>query len=114
MKNHANITLILSMLFLLVAGAFTLAPETNNLQPNTTVEEIANPGPELNLPSLPELEEVASSCYTCTFGSSGAPDGCKSAAFCGLDTCTGSCDQTGGTLCGECVECEDPTVPCEA
>lgn len=108
MKNHANIILILSLLFLLVAGAFTLAPETNTLHPNTAVEEIANPVSEIN---LPELEEAASSCHTCTFGSGGAPNGCRSASFCGMEICEGSCE-LGGDLCGECA-CEDPTIPCE-
>ena len=115
MKNHANITLILSMLFLLVAGAFTLAPETNNLHPNTPVEKITNPGPELNLPALDEVFieiELRSGCDTCTFNSSGAPSGCKAASFCGMEICEGSCE-LGGDLCGECA-CEDPTIPCEA
>lgn len=113
MKNKSNITLIVSLLFLLVAGAFTLAPETNNLYPNTVIEEITASESVLNLPVMLETEAAASGCFTCTFGSGGAPNGCGSASFCGLSECEGSCDQTGGDLCGECA-CEDPTGICEA
>ncbi len=99
MKNHANITLIFSILFLLIAGAFTLTPETNNLHTNTPLEEIANQGPELKPLTWYELEEVALKCYTCTFGSGGEPNGCKNAEYCGMEICEGSCEMD-GQLCG--------------
>ncbi|MCC5940621.1 MAG: hypothetical protein JJU37_03700 [Balneolaceae bacterium] len=115
MKNHANITLILSLLFLLVAGAFTLAPETNSLHTNTAIEEMAYPVPDLNLPELEEASSgCTSGCCTCTFGSGGAPNGCANAGYCGLTECKGGCDQSDGILCGECAGCADPTVPCSA
>ena len=104
-KNKlSTLTMVLSLAFFLFASAFTMAPEltANETAENITIELVEKPAPALNM----------SSCYTCTFGSSG-PNGCKSAGFCGLDECENNCDQSGGTLCGECA-CPDPTVPCEA
>jgi hypothetical protein len=96
MKNNiSNVTLLLSAVIFLFASAFTLNP---NLDTSVSEE------------SLIEMEMIGG-CDTCTFDSSGAPNGCTSASFCGMTTCEGSCE-LGGTLCGECA-CEDPTVPCE-
>lgn len=96
-KNISNITLLLSAVIFLFASAFTLSP---NIDSSISIE------------TQIELEEVRSSCSTCTFDGSGAPNGCTSATFCGMETCEGTCE-LGGELCGECA-CEDPTIPCEA
>jgi len=96
--------MVLSLAFFLFASAFTMAPE---LTANDTVDKVT-----IELVEETPNESSMSGCQTCTFGSSG-PNGCKSAGFCGLDECENDCDQSGGTLCGECA-CPDPTVPCEA
>lgn len=82
--NHSNIILALSFVFLIFASAFTLIPDSEIETSMTT----------------------STTCYTCTFNSSGAPNGCTEAQFCGITGCTGSCNLE-GTLCGQ-GECASP------
>lgn len=100
----STMTMIVSLVFFLFASAFTYAPTSANssVDLESMSVELVNDG---NV-------ELMGGCYTCTFNSQGAPNGCKSASFCGMTICEGDCDMT-GDLCGECA-CEDPTVPCEA
>lgn len=75
--------MILSIVFFLVTSAFTLAPDMTDTPIETPIE-------------------VVSGCDTCTFGSNGTPSGCRTASYCGLTSCTGSCNLQ-GELCGECA-----------
>lgn len=105
-KNKlSTLTMVLSLAFFLFASAFTMAPE---LTANETAEEVT-----IELVEETPKELIMSGCQTCTFGSNGAPNGCRGAGFCGMSFCEGSCDMS-GELCGECAGCDDPTVPCEA
>lgn len=98
-------TMIASLVFFLFASAFTYAPTSSNssVDLERTSVELVN---DIKI-------EMMGGCDTCTFNSQGAPNGCKSASFCGWTICEGSCDLD-GQLCGECAACEDPTVPCQA
>lgn len=110
-------TMIVSLVFFLFASAFTLVPSNNNYIESNNVEQSLNHNSEtktLEVEILKMESGCNSGCCTCTFGSGGAPNGCKNAAFCGLTQCTGLCDQSGGDPCGECTDCLDPTVPCQA
>ena len=103
MKNHANLTLILSILFLLITGAFTMAPNTETKKDyysSIISEEITNLDDGLIFLEFDEaiLED---GCHTCTF-SGGTPSGCRDAGYCGMTGCENSCELS-GILCGDCV-----------